>query len=505
MSEIRILGISELPRGAKTLVKVGELEILLIHHEGGIAAVQSKCPHAGGPLQDGAVCNRRLVCPWHMGTFALPGGELLEPPAMEPLKSYAVHVKEDGIFLKTDPVPNAPEPIKHAGSEPLFLIVGAGAAGSMAATTLRQGGFAGRIVAVDPATEEPIDRTQLSKDALTGKLSLAEVALASFSKLKLDRVCASVTEFSAARRQAHLSDGSIIRFDRALVATGGIPKRLDVSGAPLAYTIRHFGDVRKILHAAEGKKEVVIAGGSFIALEAASALIQKGLHVTVAAKNSLPFEKQFGEQAAKALKKLHESNGTNFRLGIEILQITGEGVEIRDGGSNALLPADLVILGVGVEPALNFEHDFPIAEDGGVLVDASLRAAEDVWIAGDIASVNNTRIEHWRVAQQHGRTAALAMLGQNVRHEGVPFFWTYHFGKRLDYLGAATSWDEIVVDGDLDGMKFLAFYLKHNDKGPLVEAILSCERESETAMLAERMRTKPTLDQARAAIAVCSR
>lgn len=500
MSEIRVLHISELPLGSKKIVKVGDLEVLLIHHDGGIAAVQSKCPHAGAPLQDGAVCNQRLICPWHMGTFALPGGGLLEPPAMAPLKSYTVHVEKESILLGIRQPPRSIEIATPLSDEPIFLIVGAGAAGSMAATTLRQNGFSGRILVVDPIAEEPVDRTQLSKDALAGKISLGDIALP-FSKIKVDRIRASLHRFSAARREAHLSDGSIVRFDRALVATGGTPKSLDVPGADLAHTIRHSNDVKKILDAVKGKKNIVIVGGSFIALEAASALVQKGFHVTVAAKESLPFEKQLGERPAQALMKLHESNGTNFKLEIEILRITEKGVEIREQGTSAFLPADVVILGVGVEPALKFDHDLPVAKEGGIRVDDSLQATKDIWIAGDIASVNGARIEHWRVSQQHGRIAALAMLGHDVRHEGVPFFWTYHFGKRLDYLGVEADWDEIVIDGDLDEMKFLVFYLKRSQDGPMVEAVLSCERESETAMMAEMMHTRLTLGQARAAIA----
>jgi nitrite reductase/ring-hydroxylating ferredoxin subunit/thioredoxin reductase len=331
MPEVRVLDIAELPLGTKRLVKVGNLEILLIHYEDGIAAVQSKCPHAGGPLHEGAVCNGRLVCPWHMGTFVLPEGRLLEPPPMEALKSYRVRVKGKSIFLDTNPKSAAPDCSGQIEAESIFLIVGAGAAGSMAATTLRQNCFAGRLVMVDPRPEEPIDRTQLSKDALTGKVPLTDIKLPTSPIVREDRRCATLKSLSAARREAKLSDGSTIRFDRALVATGGKPKRLDIPGAELAYTIRESTDVKRILDATESIKEVVILGGSFIALEAASALVQKGLHVTVAAKETLPFEKQFGTEPAMALKKLHESKGTEFRLGCEFVKITTEGVEIRDG------------------------------------------------------------------------------------------------------------------------------------------------------------------------------
>ncbi len=496
MPQLKVLENHELPLGSKRVVKVGETEILLIHCEAGVVAVQSKCPHAGGPLEEGAVCNGRLICPWHMGTFALPGGELLEPPAMEPLKSYRVQVRNEGIFVGDEPNAVSPGPTTPFGRDQLFLIVGAGAAGSMAAATLRERHYTGRIVVVDPVKEEPVDRTQLSKDGLAGKIPLDGIGLDTFSKAKIDRVYASVNAFSAARREVGLNDGTTIQFDRALIATGGIPKRLDVPGAELAHTIRHVQDVKRIHEVLEGEREVVILGGSFIALEAASALVEKGHQVTVAAKEQSPFAKQFGDRAAAALKQLHESHGTNFRLGIEILALTAEGVEIRNGSTSETLRADAVIAGVGVTPALDFSHDLPIADKGGIRVDASLRAAANVWVAGDIAAVDNHRIEHWRVAQQHGRVAAISMMGNETQCTGVPFFWTYHFGKRIDYLGASEEWDEIVFDGDPEEMKFIAFYLKHERGERIVQAILSCERESETAMFAEMMRSPVTLAQA---------
>jgi apoptosis-inducing factor 3 len=493
MPQFKVLEKHDLPLGSKRVVKAGETEVLLIHCEAGITAVQSKCPHAGGPLEEGAICNGRLICPWHMGTFALPGGELVEPPAMEPLKSYPVHVRNEGIFV--DDEPNAANSGQAAsfGGDKVFLIVGAGAAGSMAVATLREKGYTGHIAVVDPVKEEPVDRTQLTKDALAGKIPLDQIALESFSTVKIDRVQASLKKFSAAQREASFSDGTAIQFDRALIATGGTPKGLDIPGAELAHVIRHSQDVKRIHEALEGKKQVVILGGSFIALEAASALVEKGLQVTVAAKEPLPFAKQFGDRASGALQQLHRSHGTNFRLGVEILSITAEGVEIHNGSTSETLRADAVIAGIGVTPALDFSHDLPVADDGGIRVDNSLIAAANVWVAGDIAAVNKSRIEHWRVAQQQGRVAALAMMGDEACYEGVPFFWTYHFGKRIDYLGASDQWDEIVFDGDPEGMKFIAIYLKHEGGERIVEAILSCERESETAMLAEMMRSPITM------------
>ncbi len=494
MAETRVLSIEDLPVGRKKAVKVGETEILVIRLEGGLVALQAKCPHAGAPLEDGAVCNGRLVCPWHLGTFALPSGELLEPPPMESLKMYPVRLDGTDVLVDTDPLPRKPL-AKQTTDRPVFAVIGAGAAGAMAVTTLRQGGFGGRIVWVDPVSEEPVDRTQLSKDALAGKMPMNEIALN--TSFDLERLTMSVTGLNAAKQEVQLSNGALMKFDKALVVTGGKPKRLEIPGSELAHTIRHPEDVVRIHKASEGARNAVIIGTSFIGLEAASALLDYGLQVTVIGQEKLPFAKQFGEQVARSIMALHDSNGTKFRLGVEIVRITKESVTVREGSAEEELPADLVIMGVGVSPELGFTHDLPAATNGGgIKTDTSLRATQAVWVAGDIANMNGTRIEHWRVAQQHGRIAALGMMGQNATYEGVPFFWTYHFGKTLNYLGHAERWDETFIKGDIDELKFMVFYIR----GGRVTAVLSCEYESQTAALAELMRGKLTLKEALSAV-----
>ena len=498
MAETMAGSLSEFADGAKKTIQADGVDILLIHTGGEVVAVQAQCPHAGAPLEKGAVRKGRLVCPWHMGTFALPSGDLLEPPPMQPLQTFPVRIEGDQIFVSS--TANAsPKPASASSSDGrTFLLCGTGAAGAMAATCLRQGGFTGRIVAVDPVADEPVDRTQLSKAALSGKSPLSKAALGTFQQIEAERKDARLTHLDSAAKTARLSDGSSLQFDAALIATGGAPARPEIPGAELAHTIRHAEDVKKILSAAGEAKNVVILGTSFIGLEAASALIQKGLQVTVAGPDKLPFEKNFGPKVAQALLDFHKNHGTRFELEIEATRITSGSVTIRDAGGNTRdLLADLVILGVGVTPDLDFEHDLPLAKKGGgIAVGTDLEAAPQVFVAGDIANVDGTRIEHWRVAQQHGMAAARQMLGTSEPFDGVPFFWTFHFGKRLGYLGHAEAWDHIVFDGDLSGLEFLAFYMQ----GEQVKAMLSCGRDHQTAELAEILRDQPTLEEARAVL-----
>lgn len=510
MGEQKVLALKDLPKGAKKTIKLSnatgpglnltleETEVLLINDEGTVLAVQAKCPHAGAPLEKGAICNGHLVCPWHMGTFALPGGELVEPPPLEGLKTYRVRVSGEDIFVDSEPIKPAPQE-KSANDPRTFVLIGSGAAGTMAAVTLRREGFAGRILSIDPVTNEPVDRTQLSKNALAGKLPIEKLAIHLPQEIKIERVTASLTRLNAAHKEAELSDGQKITFDAALLATGGTPKRLDVPGAEAAYVLRHANDLKMLLEAAEKCKTAVIVGTSFIGLEAASALTQKKLRVTVVGPDLLPFAKKFGEPVAKTLKAFHESKGTHFHLGVEITDLGDHGVTIQSKASpqdTGIVPAELVVLGVGVTPELTFAHDLKVAEQGGIAVGADLRAAESVWVAGDIASVDGTRIEHWRLAEQHGQLAARQMLGRKRTYDSVPFFWTFHYDKRLGYLGHADSWDEIAYDGSLEALTFMAYYLNDGK----VAAILSCGRDTETAMLAEVMKAQPTLAEARKAI-----
>lgn len=540
----KVLAATALPRGSKQVVKTGtagETEILLVHtEEGTLHAVEPKCPHAGAPLVEGAVCNGRLICPWHMGTFALAGealpeGTVLEPPPLRSLKHYAVK-SESGLIL-VDPSPlNAPSlarfddnaPAATAGADQHVVAIGGGAAATAAICTLRQAGFAGRITLIDPVASEPADRTNLSKMTLAGKKPVDTLPLWSpdeRDKLKIERVTASVIALDGEAGRLHTSDQQTIFFDAALLATGGQPKTLGIPGdtLPQVHTIRHVPDVEAInvlIGAPLGDdpkgKRVVLIGDSFIAFEAASALKTRGLDATLVCRSPQPFSKKFGETPAQALVGLHQANGVTLKLGAEAREILEAGTEAGEAAGTALqvmlksgetLAADLVIVAIGVRPATDFSHGLLLEEDGGITVDASLQVQKKLWVAGDIAAVNGVRIEHWRVAQQHGRVAADSILDAMGHSRSgmtaattaalVPFFWTAHFGKRFGYAGHAEHWDDLQVDGSLPDLKFLAYFLK----GGTVAAVLGCGRDAALAMLAETMRAPLTLEQARKAVA----
>ncbi len=523
MAEQQVLTRAELAAGTKKTVSVGETKILVVHAgEGELYAVEAECPHAKAPLEQGAVCEGRLVCPWHMGTFELRTGAWVEPPPLRGLKTYGVRWEGDAVMVDPEPrnVPTMASagsgmPVLVNGADRQVVTIGGGAAAAAAVCALRQGGFAGTVTVIDAVAGEPVDRTNLSKMTLAGKKPAETLPLwpaDAVEALHVERVTAGVERLErpvrAGQRGAVLTNkGTRIEFDYALMATGGVPKRLGIAGedGPRVHTIRHVADVEAI-GATIGIRDpravrAVILGDSFIAFEAASALRTRGLPVTVVSRAKVPFAKKFGDKVAGTILGLHRKNGVALRLGVEASGITEEVVTLEGGEA---LPAELVIVAVGVAPATEFAHGMALERDGSVAVGRDLVAADRVWVAGDIATVDGVRIEHWRLAEQHGRTAGRAMLvaagaplrTEETRYDGVPFFWTAHFGKRFGYVGHAEEWDAIIVDGDVEEASFLAYYVKDET----LKAVMGCGRDTAMAVLAERMRGGLELEAARGAV-----
>jgi len=503
----KVATLSALAADRAVRVEIGDQKILLVRDGDTARAYSAACPHAHGPLEEGAVCNGRIVCPWHKATFRVSDGALLEPPALDGLASYPVRVEGDDILVSPEPIvaapPTAPE------DDRVLLIAGAGAAGTAAAAALREFGFGGRILLVGREPGLPFDRTALSKFVLAGQMSPRDVPLLRpapfYPGQRIERIEAELQRLDVAERRATLSDGRCYDFDAALIATGGVPRSLDIPGVglPGVHFLRTQQDAGAILSDVRHGARAVILGSSFIGLEVASSLRQQQVDVAVVSPEDVPFARQFGERIGLSFRTLHEANGVRFHLGTCAAKLRGgdrvDTVHLADGRD---LAADLVVIGVGVRPATDIVQGVERAADGGLAVDAAMRLADSVYAAGDIAAFplprggSRVRIEHWRVAQQQARVAARNMLGGSAVYDGVPFFWTYHFGKRFEYLGHADAWDEIVIVGDLDRQDFAALLLRDRE----VAAVVACGRERETAILAERMRAPLSADAAMAII-----
>jgi apoptosis-inducing factor 3 len=250
------------------------------------------------------------------------------------------------------------------------------------------------------------------------------------------------------------------------------------------FLLRSIADADAILAQAERSERAVVIGLGFIGMEVAASLRERGLAVTVVGQEAVPFQKQLGAKVGQAFVTLHQQHGVEFRLGTGVQALAGE-QEVRSVvlETGERLDADLVVLGLGIKLATDFMQGIALNDDGSITVDRNLRAADGLYAAGDIARYvyrgQALRVEHWRVAQQHGRVAALNMLGRTVPFDAVPVFWTIQYLKQLYYIGHATTWDEVVFHGDMETPKFVAYYVK----GGRVAAAAVFDRSDDTAAL----------------------
>ncbi|CAD6556521.1 3-phenylpropionate/cinnamic acid dioxygenase ferredoxin--NAD(+) reductase component [Paraburkholderia hiiakae] len=507
---IKAMDMAGLPAQGMRRVEIEGTPVLLVNTSGQIRAFTGNCPHAGAPLDQGALCEGRIVCPWHKAVFSIDDGRWLEPPALEGLSTYPVRVDGDGVFVELEPKRPRVMPIARAdgGAARRFAIIGGGAAGAAAAATLLESDCDAEVTMFAAEPQAPYDRTCLSKFVPAGEMAPDDVppilpgSVESDPRMRIEHV--EVKRFDVPTKQVTLADGRVATFDAVLIACGSAATRPAVPGADLGriYTLRNVGDAAAILNALSPGEHAVILGDSFIGLETASALRKRGVEVTIVAPGGLPLQRALGARVGALFREWHEANGVVFRRS-KASRFEGahdvEAVCLDDGGA---LRAKAVIAGIGVRPATQFVTGIELDEDGGVSVDETMRAMPDVYAVGDIArfpldSAAGTpqwiRIEHWRVAQQQARIAALNMLGHNVRYEGVPFFWTEHYGRRIDYLGHADHWDDLVISGRPGDERFGILYSRLGH----LQAALACGYEREMALLSVRMREHLSIDSAR--------
>lgn len=484
--------LTDFPLSGLREVEVGGDKILLIRVGDTVSAIGATCPHAGAPLAGGVLHGSTVICPWHKAAFAAGGGKCLEPPAVDDLPAYALDIINGDIFLAEQPQEApAPAPAQAKRDERCFVIIGAGAAGFSAAQELRRQKFAGRIILLDTAGVLPYDRTIQSKSILAGTEASEKNPLQNrefYEYQNIERRTGTARSLDPATRMMTLTNGEILRYDVALVATGGKVQPLPFPGGELAgvFTLRSQDDATRIVAAAEHAQHAVIIGAGFIGMEAAAGLRERGIDVTVVSVETAPFEKQLGTKIGNLYKLIHEGNGVQFQLGVGIEALEGENTvtAVRLVGGK-IIAADLVVAGLGVTPATQFITGVERDDQGGLIANSNLKIAEGLYAAGDVAVFplrgdgEQIRVEHWRVAEQQGRVAARAMLGQDAVYDAVPVFWTIQYKKRLDYVGHASGNDELVVRGDIEAQQFIGYYLRDG----FVKATCGMNQDSDMAAL----------------------
>jgi len=440
--------------------------IVLIRIGADVHALGATCSHYGGPLAEGLVVGETLRCPWHHACFELRTGDAVGAPALNPVASYEVQRRGDRMVVgaKKSRSPPPPPPKSPAA----VVIVGAGAAGAAATERLRDLGYGGPITLIGNEAPGPVDRPNLSKDYLAGTAPEEWIPLRTqkfYNKIHVDLIHdQTAVELNPTRKTVALESGRILSYDALLLATGAEPMRLPIPGStlPHVFTLRTLADARGIIEAAKTARNAVVVGSSFIGLEVAASLRARNLEVDVVSRDRLPLERVLGARLGQFIQEVHQDHGVRFHLASSIRAIHPHAVELDNGD---MLAADLVVLGVGVQPRtwLAAKAGLEVAE--GIIVDAYLRtSAPRVWAAGDVARYpelrlgTTVRIEHWVVAERHGQAVARDMLGLGAPFRDVPFFWSQHYDVTLAYVGHANTEDAIEVMGSLPRRNATAVY-----------------------------------------------
>jgi 3-phenylpropionate/trans-cinnamate dioxygenase ferredoxin reductase subunit len=390
-----------------------------------------------------------------------------------------------------------------------FLIVGGGDAGFSAARTLREEGAQGSVVIVSRDPDPPYDRTAVSKGYLGGSKPKAETLLGGehwFSANDVELLArTSAMKLDTAAHTVTLANKDVLRYRKLLLATGANVRRLRVDGAQLdgIHYLRALGNADTIRADTANAERVVLVGGSYIATEVAATLTALGRRCTLVMQEEVTLERTFGKTAGAYFQKVLTDHGVEVHGGEDVERFEGDGrvsaVVTRAGNA---YPADAVIVGVGVAPDVMLAKaaGLEIGERGGVKTDATLAtSAPDVFAAGDIAEYESVihggahvRIEHWDVAEQQGKTAALGMLGKPAPHEVIPYFfsdlsdWTW-----MEYVGPAYEWTEEIVRGSVEDGKFTVFYLD----GDRLAAALSVDRSDDLDRARELIASREPVDR----------
>jgi NADPH-dependent 2,4-dienoyl-CoA reductase/sulfur reductase-like enzyme/nitrite reductase/ring-hydroxylating ferredoxin subunit len=451
----------QLRDGAMLAGRVGDDAVLVARVGGRCFAIGATCSHYGGPLAEGIIVGDTVRCPWHHTAFRLLDGTVERPPALDALPCWRVEEAEGRVRVVGDAVRGAAPERRTASSAPdSVVIVGAGAAGVVAADTLRREGYQGPITMIDADPDAPVDRPNLSKDYLAGTAQEAWVTLRTPDFFREQAITLlrprRVAELDPGSRRVRLDDGTDVPYGALLLATGASPIRLPLptTGRLPMFTLRSLADSRAIIAAAAKSHEggrVVVMGASFIGLEVAASLRARGCEVHIVAPEARPLERVLGPQLGDMIRRLHEEHGVVFHLERKPRELIDDAVILESGER---LPADFVVTGVGVRPNVELAERAGLAVDRGVLVNEQLEtSAPGVFAAGDVARYpdartgERVRVEHWVAAQRQAQTAARNLLGARERFTAVPFFWSAHYDVQLSYTGHAERWDAIEIDG----------------------------------------------------------
>lgn len=370
-----------------------------------------------------------------------------------------------------------------------IVIVGASLTGGTAAFTLRDQGYEGDLILIGAEKHPPYERPPLSKDYMRGEQpfekSLVKPADYWAANKIETRFGARVERVDTGAREVVLAGGERIPYDKVLIATGVRNRKLNAPGVELpgVHQLRTLEESDAIRADAAKASRAVVVGMGFIGAEVAASLRTLGLDVTAVEPTPTPLHRVLGADVGGAIGALHADHGVHMRFEDVVESFEGssrvEGVVTKSGQR---IPADMVIVGVGVEPVTELVADTDIEIDNGILVDERCRTnVEGVYAAGDIANHQHPiygrrmRVEHWQNAMRHGAHAAKSMLGSEDPYAEVHWFWSDQYEANIQYAGHHREWDSLVIRGSIPERSFVAFYVKDG----LVDAVAALNRGKE--------------------------
>ena len=355
-----------------------------------------------------------------------------------------------------------------------FVVIGAGQAGGRAVEAMRAAGFPGRIQLLGAEAHVPYERPPLSKKLLTGDggpetTYLHDAAFYDDQHIEM-RLGVDAVAIDREARSVRLSTGETLDYDKLLLTTGSRVRKLSIPGATLpgVLYLRDMDDSLAIRARLTVGARLVMIGGGYIGLEAAASARARGCAVTVLEAASLVMNRVVAPEISRFYENLHRAKGVDIRTGVKLLEFTGDGhVEavVCDGG--VTLPADFVIVGVGVEAETGLAEAAGLMVDNGIVVDRYGQTSDEhIYAAGDVANQPNEflgrrlRLESWLNAQNQAIAVARVMCGGSDPYQEMPWFWSDQFGLNLQMIGLPEGWDRIIIRGDMAAHKFAAFYLR---------------------------------------------
>jgi NADPH-dependent 2,4-dienoyl-CoA reductase/sulfur reductase-like enzyme len=355
-----------------------------------------------------------------------------------------------------------------------IVVVGGSLAGLRAVESLRAGGYDRELIVVGSETHRPYDRPPLSKKLLAGEWEPDRIELRKPDDLDslgvTWRLGAPATGLDVGARRLMVADGSEIAFDAIVIATGAAPRRLPGQTEwPHVVELRTLDDALDLrARLRDGDARVVVIGAGFIGLEVAATARRLGNTVTVLEGAPAPLIRGLGPEMGAGCAQVHDDHGAGIRCGISVASIVAEGVVLGDG---ELVPADVIVVGIGVAPVTDWLAGSGLEIRDGIVCDATLNAgAPGVFAAGDVARWPNQlfdeemRVEHWTNAAEQGAAAATNLLAEARGEPGepyapVPFFWSDQYDRRIQFLGRAAPDDDVlVVTGSIEERAFIALY-----------------------------------------------